>query len=336
MSARHLCLSAVSAVALAACATSQENPNYQYSTKYKASSPYADANANTSATQTQAAAPISYQSSTYQSPQYQTVSTASGYTQVDTRCLKSEQNRELIGGAVGGTVGAIAGKKFIGGTKGTVIGAVAGGAAGYGIGDKSINCDPIMVPASQTTTAQPPNYAPVQTQTYQTQPSSNQSYQTPAQYNPQYVAAPQQGQQTYTAPTDQAYGATVGTPGYDAIMGAQSQPVIPTQPQPVYTQAQPQQPVYLNPQPIYVQPQSVYLPGAPVTGSVTNTSVPVPQGQNGIPGISRHQVSEGDTVYSMARHLCVGVDDIRNLNGLDANYNIQLGQYIQLPTSQCR
>jgi outer membrane lipoprotein SlyB len=60
----------------------------------------------------------------------------------DPNCQRRETNRELIGGAVGGTVGAFAGKELIGGTKGTVAGAALGGVVGYGLGDISTNCAP--------------------------------------------------------------------------------------------------------------------------------------------------------------------------------------------------
>ncbi len=318
MSVRLLCVSTVSAIILAACATSQENPNYQYSTKYKGSSPYGTSTStSTGSTQpvnyvqgtTRTTQPVTYtQSST---SQYPVISANTGYTRIDHNCLRQETNRQLIGGAVGGTIGAVAGKQFIGGTKGTIIGAAAGGAAGYGLGDKSINCDPVPVPVTQTSTI------------------VTQPYQTPAQY-----AQPQTQPQTYVAPTDRAYGAASGgTPGYDAINGGRAATTyMPTQPEPNYTSAQPQQPVYINPQPIYVQPPVSYQPPA----SMTPVSSSTPQPIYTAPGYAPHQVSEGDTVYSMARQLCVGIEDIRQINSLDANFNIKLGEFIQLPTSRCR
>jgi len=49
-------------------------------------------------------------------------SSASGtYSRVDQECLRREKNHELIGAAVGGSLGAWAGKELIGGTTGTSI-----------------------------------------------------------------------------------------------------------------------------------------------------------------------------------------------------------------------
>ena len=52
-----------------------------------------------------------------------------------------------------------------------------------------------------------------------------------------------------------------------------------------------------------------------------------------LPG--NYRVLLGDTVYSLARKLCVPITAIQSYNGLDANYGIQIGQDLNLPTSQC-
>lgn len=316
MSVRLLCLSAATAVILAGCATSQENPNYKYSTKYKASSPYGT---TTTAPSTQSAryvqgssSNVSYASTSIPITQQTSISAQPGYTRLDHNCLDTESRRQLIGSAVGGTIGAVAGKEFIGGTKGAIIGAAVGGTAGYGIGDKSIHCDPVSVPVSQSTTLTP----------------TAQPYYTRTQY-----ADPSDPTPDYMAPTDRAYGdSSAGTPGYDAVRGSLSAPTYsPTQPQPTYTQPTPPQPVYVQPQPVYVQPPSGYVAPPAMTNISSAQTHPVAAA----PGFTTHQVSEGDTVYSMARFLCVGVEDIRRANNLDANFNIKLGEYIQLPTSRC-
>jgi len=152
MPIRSVALITVSIAMLCACSTVQENPNYQYSTKYKAAVP-TQLSAVYQDDAVQPAVPVSYQTSTYETP------SAPTYTRVNHECLNKETNRELIGAGIGGTIGAIAGKKIIGGTKGTIIGAGLGGAAGYGIGDKSIDCDPVPVIATQT--------QPVVSQVYQ-------------------------------------------------------------------------------------------------------------------------------------------------------------------------
>ena len=149
MLSRLTVLSSISIMALTACATNQENPYYKYSSKY---------NGGQTTTVTQAGsviqtAPVSYETTSYASAQQ------ASYTHVNHECLKKEKNRELLGAGIGGTVGAIAGKKLIGGTKGTVLGAGLGGAAGYSIGDKTVNCDPQPIPVQQVTTHTQQPYA---------------------------------------------------------------------------------------------------------------------------------------------------------------------------------
>ena len=115
----YACLS-LAAVAMTACTVIPED-----------SSPYIQSQAPIYAQPTNAyAQPINASYNTTQS------------VGIDPNCQRRETNRELLGGAVGGTVGAFAGKELIGGTKGTVAGAALGGALGYGIGDISTNCAP--------------------------------------------------------------------------------------------------------------------------------------------------------------------------------------------------
>ena len=243
MSNRIILTALATTALLASCATVQENPNYQYSTKYKGSSPYgaqttqSASNVGTAATQSvnyvhtsagqvQAQNASYSQTSTYSPQSYQAQSYSSQnsagqatYTQLDHRCLRQEMNRQLIGGAVGGTVGAVVGKKVIGGTKGTVAGAVLGGAAGYGIGDKSINCDPIQVVIPQQSATVSPAYYP--TQTIQ---------------QPQVVHT---ASNVVSAPTDAAMPASIsngyGTPGYQAMLNAQANDINALAPSPVAT-----------------------------------------------------------------------------------------------------
>ena len=149
MSNRISLLALSSAILLAACATNQENPYYKYSSQYK-DLPVTTVAQAPSVIQT---APVSYETASYASPGIEAVSYEGAqpatYTRVNHECLKSEKNHELLGAGLGGTLGAIAGKKLIGGTKGAVIGAGLGGTAGYGIGDKIVNCDPETVVTRQ-------------------------------------------------------------------------------------------------------------------------------------------------------------------------------------------
>lgn len=52
-------------------------------------------------------------------------------------------------------------------------------------------------------------------------------------------------------------------------------------------------------------------------------------------GVVNYQVVSGDTVYSLARKLCVPVSSIQKANGLDAAFAINVGQGLQLPASRC-
>ena len=171
MFARLILISALSGAVLSACATPQENPYYKYSSQYKGA-PVTVAEAGT----VFETAPVSYEAVSYETVQSPT------YTRVNHECLKKEKNHELLGGAVGGTIGAVVGKELIGGTKGTIIGAGLGGAAGYGIGDKSVTCDPQPVVTTQT--------APIVSQ-------------------------------AYVSPTDTGFAplSDQGTPGYQVLQG---------------------------------------------------------------------------------------------------------------------
>ena len=145
MSTRLTILSSVAAMVLTACATNQENPYYKYSSQYK-NAPVTTVVQAPSVVHT---APVSYEAPSYETVSYEGAQPAT-YTRVNHECLKSEKNHELLGAGLGGTIGAIAGKKLIGGTKGAIIGAGLGGTAGYGIGDKVVNCDPEPVVTVQS------------------------------------------------------------------------------------------------------------------------------------------------------------------------------------------
>lgn len=329
MLARIFSLSAAVLV-IGACTTAQENPNYKYSTKYKGSSPY-----QTTPTQTvQSPVPVSYKTATavHQGTSYQS------YEQ----CRQANMNRQIIGAGVGGSAGAVIGDKVVGGTAATVIGAVAGGAAGYAAGDATKQCEhlkpqPIAqqtYPSSYQATHSYSNYEPATTSQgysqgydqgyntggYSTQGTaggySTQTYpaaatipSTPAP-TPEYVAAvPLEPVATgpIQAPTDMAYADdTIGTPGYHAVMAAE--------------QAVTDEPVGFGYS--QVSPATVPAQTDVVTPSIMQGEV-------------LHEVIENDTVYSLSRRQCVGVEDIQRINGLDATFNIRLGDFIKLPASRC-
>ncbi|WP_371395763.1 LysM peptidoglycan-binding domain-containing protein [Fretibacter rubidus] len=329
MSNRLIVIALASTAILAACATAQENPNYQYSTKFKGASPYATPTQNASNTVTTVTTqPVTYVQTVpaitgaTQNASYQTVTqntqtqnsagynTAryngaqpASYTQLDHRCLSKETNRQLIGGALGGTVGAVLGKKVIGGTKGAVAGAALGGAAGYGIGDKSINCDPVQVPIAAQT--------PVVSQAYY--PSNN------AVYNPAQGEVVFANTQTVSpaAPTDAAMPAEItqgyGTPGYQAMLNAQNDTLDD-----------------IN---AYVPDTASAAVPAPQMVDVSSSTTAPYSISTTLGG--QHQVMEGDTVYSLSRKLCTSIDDIKQMNGLGSDFNIKIGDSLRLPASRC-
>lgn len=48
-----------------------------------------------------------------------------------------------------------------------------------------------------------------------------------------------------------------------------------------------------------------------------------------------YTVKQGDTVYSLSRRSCVGINVIQSMNGLDSNFAIKIGQSLRLPASMC-
>ena len=231
---------------------------------------------------------------------------------VDPDCRRRETNRELLGGAIGGAAGAYAGEKLIGGTKGAVAGAVVGGVAGYGIGDISTNCAP---PASNS-------YAPAT--------RSNAVYQSAPTYS-----ATQASHASLSCPV----GTTPHSSGTcllndpNASLQSASVQTAPTQ-----TQQQSYQQYAPAPRASNVIAATT-APSAP--SSYTGTDVTRAYGGTRAYGESRayggtgYRVKPGDTVYSLSRNLCVPVTAIQTSNGLDANFGIQIGQILTLPTSQC-
>ena len=280
---RHLPVLATVVIALTACSTIQENPNYQYSTKYKGASPHGPTQVAShvsiqtaqprqhAQTQKQRIVQARPQSNTayqthavsYQNTPAQTAS----YTKLDHRCLTRETNRQLIGDA-----------------------------AGYGIGDNSINCDPIQVSIPQHSAVISPAYAPT------TQPNSNM------------VLA---SSETISAPTDNAMPTEItdsyGTPGYQAMLGEDLNVSSALTQGYGFENAQPLQNAQFT--------QTVIEP--------MNTDI-------NSAGIIQYEVNQGDTVYSLSRKLCSSVEIIKDMNELSADFAINIGDTLKLPASGCR
>lgn len=309
------------AAILSACSTVQENPNYQYSTKYQgaADTSYAQNGYDQNGVPFASTTPATYQGQAYAG------SSSSRSAQQD--CHRKESNREIIGGAAGGAIGAVAGNKIIGGTKGTLIGAAVGGTAGFGLGDISVDCSPVAQPvyAAQPTYQQP---------TYQ-QPT----YQQPTEYQPAVVAAP----------TDQQYAGqtTSGTPGYEVYQNPNAQVQNPQAPIPSGdTTLTISGPVYAASTPSggaveidnYDYSANLISADSPVSASAapaTQTRVLGANPNANFGSQQSYRVQPGDTVYGLARKQCVSVSEIQQTNNIDQSYGINIGQTISLPQSRC-
>jgi LysM repeat protein len=166
------------------------------------------------------------------------------------------------------------------------------------------------------------------------------------------------------SPTERAYNSAQmqGTPGYE-MMRAQSYsgqaynvgqsqthpsypapraPVYEAAPAPAYTPyTPPAAPTPLAPRQVEYDygdnlradgntqaqptaPRNDYAPNQARTGTAANIGT----------GLS-YNVGEGDTVYSLARRLCVPMDEIMTANGIGGDFAIAIGQTLYLPNSRC-
>ena len=223
----------------------------------------------------------------------------------DQDCRRQETNRELIGGAVGGAAGAYAGKKLIGGTKGAVAGAALGGIAGYGIGDISTNCAPSYAPAAQSSASyqSAPRYSPT--------PASSAPISCPIGTKPHASSG--------TCLLDNPYASLESA----TFTGIQTRTIQRAE-------------IPIRSTNIISASATPTAPSPYRSADVTGQSRPENYSGNYSEHISgNYRVVHGDTVYSLARKLCVPTTAIQSYNGLDANYGIQIGQSLNLPTSQC-
>ena len=215
-------------------------------------------------------------------------------------CISRESNRKLLGTAAGGIVGGLVGRKVAGDNKtlGTIGGAAIGGAAGYGIADKTIRCDRAPAPMVRQT-------AP----TYQAQPQAQTqavTYQAPA-------APVTQASGSGIQENTESFGSS-GTPGYYAVNGFEA----PTTSASQYSQNTQIQ--TLNPQQVVPEP------------------MPVPTGFQSLPtqaGTIRHRVITGDTLYSLARTTCSSVAEIQQMNTINSEFYIRVGDDIMVPSGRC-
>jgi len=120
-----------------------------------------------------------------------------------------------------------------------------------------------------------------------------------------YSAPDTHGTAGQSAPTDAAYAGTsmAGTPGYEALNA------VPVE---------------------YDYSENIVS---------TAASAPAHRGQTQIQTLSgatqQHIVRQGDTVYSLSKNLCAGIDEVQNLNNLGDDFAIRIGDNLTLPTSRC-
>ena len=138
-----------------------------------------------------------------------------------------------------------------------------------------------------------------------------------------------------SAPTDAAYNAqeVTGTPGFMALQQSQQQAVAEAQLAPAVPAAETltYAPLRAAGTPVsYDYSRNIITADTVTTGQQLPDSVRVLQGAS-----QNYIVQPGDTVYSLSRRTCVGVNVIQSMNGLASDYGINIGQSITLPASVC-
>ncbi len=293
-------LTAIATALCTACATPQVNPHYKYSTKYP-QAPAATQMASAPAT----TVPVTYHGSEgdygyTQNASYNTVAQPVGHAvsleQARQDCDISEQNYKVAGAAIGGVVGALAGKKLAGDddeTLGLVGGAALGAAAGYGAGDMMVDCDVSAAPSSVV--EQELAYRP-----------ATDTAEIPAVYTSEAMV--ETGGQNISQ-----YEYNEG--GY-AVSIAQEQAIVPE-----VTRA------------VIIAPEAIVETREVAITSPVIMATPIPASA---PKGTTYIVQEGDTAWSLSRKSCSSPQDIRALNSLEGDFLIKAGEAILLPSSSCQ
>jgi len=195
-----------------------------------------------------------------------------------------------------------------------------------------------VFPDQATTTAASYESAPVTYQpptTYEAAPVYAQGAPVTSAPSPSFNTSASSTILAASAPTDAAYNAqeVTGTPGFMALQQSQQQTVAQAEVAPVIPSAQ------------AVTHAPLRAAGTPVpydysrnliTADTVTTDQQLPDSVRVLGGASQnYTLKPGDTVYSLSRRTCVGVNVIQSMNGLNADYGINIGQSIQLPASVC-
>lgn len=123
-----------------------------------------------------------------------------------------------------------------------------------------------------------------------------------------------------------------GTPGYEAMKNAESGWEYETQATPQWEAVQAPAQSAGTSVPM-TQPFASPLPSPEMREA--RSHMITPQNEQSFARGSQIEIQEGDTVYSFARSLCSSVEEIKQMNSLDGNFSIRLGDSIRLPASQC-
>lgn len=320
--AKIMIMGACAAALSGACATPQNNPYAKYSSKMPAeqTQQYAQNTAPAQApvtyrqattvepqtapsyvqsarhtqtqTYTQAAypQPVTYQAGTYQA--------SSPQANMHQECLASQGTRKLAGAAIGGTIGAYAGKKLGDDDTAAMIGGAAvGGIAGYGVGGMTKNCDQYNVAPVAKTVVYPAQAQPVTSAVTYQQSVSAVTYQQPA-------LTETGGQNLSQAEMQSIDAYQYDNNGYVSNAAATA-------------------PAQVSVQRLYDAPAQAVMPAAPQA-----VQTPALQGVTYI-------VQEGDTAWNLSRRTCSSVNDIKAMNSLEGDFLIKAGEAIRLPASAC-
>lgn len=318
------------AMTLTACATAQENPNYKYSTKFKGAAP-SSAYASNTASETRQYSPVSdngvaQASVSHTGYQYaaQEPTAPLSYTQtVPAAAVTHTHNisqptisQPNISGHTVAAGYAVTSQPYAAGSHSPSYyshvhaDCVSSGQQG------TRACTPAALPISVKSAHITPPYRSTGAQRPQTVFAS------------ETAPAPHYETRSYSAgapvsPTHDLMPESYGTPGYEAMKNAETG-----------WSHEPQNSHMSHPN------ASAPAMGTPATlsASTANTDPYAPMQ----PLLDRqhrlgqsHAVVQGDTVYSFARALCSSVEDIKHMNGLDAQFSLQIGQVIRLPASNC-
>lgn len=177
------------------------------------------------------------------------------------QCKRGENKRQILGGALGAAAGAYAGSRIAADntrTEGAVIGGLLGGAAGIGIADKTIDCDPVYadapapVPAPTTTYHQP-------TTTYTSQPAyTTSTYSSTAVQPATYSSTTYSTGPSYPSRTIVSDHPVYSNPGYGARPATQTYVAPASTTTTHYSQPRVVQTSYAAPVTPYSAPRATY------------------------------------------------------------------------------